>query len=115
MDAERRLVTYGTLAPGRSNHHQLDGLDGRWLRGQVHGTLHEAGWGATLGYPALVLHPDGPAVEVHVFESDDLPVHWARLDVFEGPGYQRVVTEVESSEGPLEAQLYALAPDVPQP
>ena len=29
MDPTCRLITYGTLAPGRANHHQLDGLDGR--------------------------------------------------------------------------------------
>jgi len=32
-DAHRRLATYGTLAPGRPNHHHLDGLDGRWFDG----------------------------------------------------------------------------------
>ena len=115
MDAQHRLVTYGTLAPGRPNHHQLDGLVGRWLRGQVHGTLYEEGWGASLGYPALVLDPDGPAVGVHVFESDDLPAHWARLDAFEGPGYERVTTAVHTAEGQLPAQIYALAPGQPRP
>ena len=44
------------------------------------------GWGATLGYPALVLDPTGPVVEVQLFESNDLPAHWPRLDDFEGPG-----------------------------
>ena len=34
-----RLVTYGTLAPGRPNHHQLDGLDGDWTTGWIHGDL----------------------------------------------------------------------------
>jgi hypothetical protein len=48
---EVRLATYGTLAPGRRNHGQLNELPGRWLVGQVRGSLAEAGWGATLGYP----------------------------------------------------------------
>jgi hypothetical protein len=39
--------------------------------------------GASLGYPALVLQADGPAIAVEVFESADLPDHWARLDDFE--------------------------------
>jgi gamma-glutamylcyclotransferase (GGCT)/AIG2-like uncharacterized protein YtfP len=107
-DALCRLVTYGTLAPGRPNHHQLDGLDGRWLTGEVHGWLHEAGWGAALGYPALILDPDGPAISVHVFESTDLPDHWARLDDFEGPAYERVLTTVSTPEGDLNASIYAL-------
>ena len=106
--AARRLATYGTLAPGRPNHHQLDGLTGRWLTGRVHGTLLEEGWGAALGYPALILDPSGPAVEVQVFESDDLPAHWARLDEFEGPGYDRVVVTVHTPEGEIESYLYAL-------
>jgi hypothetical protein len=58
-DAQTRLSTYGTLAPGRPNHHHLAGLPGRWLTGHVHGTLTEAGWGADLGYPGITLHPHG--------------------------------------------------------
>ena len=106
--ALHRLATYGTLAPGRPNHHQLDGLEGTWVRGHVHGTLVEAGWGADLGYPALTLDPAGPAVEVHVFDSLDLPSHWSRLDAFEGPGYQRVVTTVRTPEGDVAASIYVL-------
>ena len=51
MNAECRLVAYGTLAPGRPNHHQLDGLTGRRLEGRVHGALVQQGWGAALGTP----------------------------------------------------------------
>jgi gamma-glutamylcyclotransferase (GGCT)/AIG2-like uncharacterized protein YtfP len=109
MEAQHRLVTYGTLAPGKPNHHHLEQVKGRWLQGYVHGTFSEAGWGAVLGYPALVLDPDGPAVHVHVFESADLPGTWPRLDAFEGPGYRRVVVTVHTAEGELEAQIYALA------
>ncbi|MEU7902471.1 gamma-glutamylcyclotransferase family protein [Actinoplanes sp. NPDC049118] len=103
-----RLATYGTLAPGRPNHHQLDGLDGSWSQGQVHGTLVDAGWGAALGYPALVLDADGRPVDVQVFESADLPAHWSRLDRFEGPGYQRVATIVHTAKGEVEASVYVI-------
>jgi gamma-glutamylcyclotransferase (GGCT)/AIG2-like uncharacterized protein YtfP len=106
--ALHRLVTYGTLAPGRPNHHQLDGLEGRWSDGQVYGTLVDAGWGASLGYRALVLDPEGSAIDVQVFESADLPAHWSRLDDFEGPGYQRVVTTVRTPAGDLDASIYIL-------
>jgi gamma-glutamylcyclotransferase (GGCT)/AIG2-like uncharacterized protein YtfP len=41
--ADMRLATYGTLAPGRVNHHQLAGLDGHWRQGTVKGTLVDAG------------------------------------------------------------------------
>jgi gamma-glutamylcyclotransferase (GGCT)/AIG2-like uncharacterized protein YtfP len=106
--ALHRLATYGSLAPGRPNHHRLDGLEGRWLTGHVNGMLLDAGWGAGLGYPALILDPGGPAIKVDVFESVDLPAHWARLDAFEGPGYQRVVTTVRTSTGEVEASIYVL-------
>ena len=68
MGPNHRLATYGSLAPGRRNHSQLDGLTGRWFEGQVYGELRNAGWGASLGYPALVLDPQGSAVDVAVFE-----------------------------------------------
>ena len=106
----RRLAAYGSLAPGRPNHHELEALSGRWSEGSVRGHLRRAGWGATLGYPGLELDDDGDHVPVHVLESDDLPAHWARLDAFEGEGYRRVLATVHTSSGPLEAFVYALAP-----
>jgi gamma-glutamylcyclotransferase (GGCT)/AIG2-like uncharacterized protein YtfP len=106
-----RLATYGTLAPGRPNHDQLDGLEGRWLKGHVDGMLLNAGWGASLGYPAVVLDPVGSAIGVDVFESVDLPAHWARLDTFEGTGYERVVTTVHMRAGDVEASIYVLVRD----
>jgi hypothetical protein len=33
-----RLATYGTLAPGRPNYDQIDGLDGRWFEGHAYGS-----------------------------------------------------------------------------
>jgi gamma-glutamylcyclotransferase (GGCT)/AIG2-like uncharacterized protein YtfP len=109
MDGHSRLATYGSLAPGRPNHHHLADLRGRWFPGEVRGRLVEEGWGAPLGYPALVLDPDGPVVEVQVLESDDLAAHWARLDDFEGPGYRRVLAPVRTATGEVEACLYVLA------
>lgn len=105
----QRLAVYGTLAPGRSNHGQLDGLTGRWIDGWVRGELHEEGWGAAYGYPAIVLYDDGSPVSVQVFESNDLPAHWERLDEFEGSAYRRVEAQVTTDEGPLEAWIYVLA------
>ena len=110
MNAERRLATYGTLSPGRPNHHQLSGLNGRWSRGSVRGDLHEDGWGAAQGFPGLVLSSTGALVTVDIFTSDDLPAHWSRLDAFEGEGYRRVATEVLTPDGVVEACIYVLAP-----
>jgi gamma-glutamylcyclotransferase (GGCT)/AIG2-like uncharacterized protein YtfP len=77
----------------------------------VRGTLVQQGWGAALGYPALILDPEGPAVEVQIFESADLRSHWPRLDDFEGPGYQRVAVPVETADGRLEASIYVYKAD----
>jgi gamma-glutamylcyclotransferase (GGCT)/AIG2-like uncharacterized protein YtfP len=106
---DMRLATYGSLAPGRPNHHQLATLKGRWQKGTVRGRLVDAGWGAALGYPGLVLDPQGPSVEVHLFESPELPDHWSRLDGFEGAGYRRVVTRVRAAAGELDAWIYVIA------
>ncbi len=106
--AESRLATYGTLAPGRVNNAQLADLTGQWRRATVRGRLVEAGSGAKLGYPGLVLDPSGQEVEVHVFESPDLPDHWSRLDAFEGAGYRRVVTQVRAGEGDLDVSIYVI-------
>jgi gamma-glutamylcyclotransferase (GGCT)/AIG2-like uncharacterized protein YtfP len=108
-DQHPRLVTYGSLGPGRPNHRHVADLRGRWLRGQVHGRLVEIGWGAAMGYPALVLDTDATAIDVDVLESDDLPAHWPRLDEFEGPGYERVLTRVSTATGELDAYIYVSA------
>jgi gamma-glutamylcyclotransferase (GGCT)/AIG2-like uncharacterized protein YtfP len=75
----------------------------------LRGSLVDAGWGAKLGFPALILDPDGPPIEVFVFESDALLDHWHRLDTFEGPGYRRVTVDVSTPEGVLPASIYVLA------
>ena len=110
---DTRLAVYGTLVPGRVNHHQISALTGHWQRGTVKGKLFASGSGAALGFPGLILDPLGPPVEVHLFESADLPQHWARLDEFEGSGYQRVVTTVSTEEGEQSAWIYVLAEEHP--
>jgi len=106
-----RLATYGTLAPGRSNHGQLSALSGTWEMGTVKGRLMDEGWGAEEGYPGLVLDPDGDDVPVHLFSSDDLPDHRDRLDAFEGAGYTRRTVKVDVNGDLLEAELYTLTRD----
>jgi gamma-glutamylcyclotransferase (GGCT)/AIG2-like uncharacterized protein YtfP len=110
---DTRLAVYGTLAPGRVNHHQISALAGTWKRGTVKGKLFASGWGAALGFPGLILDPMGPFVDVDLFESTELPEHWARLDEFEGSGYRRVVTTVRTVEGERSAWIYVLAEERP--
>ena len=109
LEPKCRLAVYGTLAPGRPNHHQLDGLAGRWIEGPVDGQLLQDGWGAELGHPGISLDRDGPPISVQLFESPDLPNHWPRLDEFEGSGYRRTVTTVNTAEGDLLASIYVLS------
>lgn len=107
--ADNRLATYGTLAPGKPNHGQLSKLPGDWLTGAVRGVLKEAGWGAAMGFPGLVLDDDGDEISVHIFQSAELPGHWSRLDAFEGPGYQRRTTRAQTPLGPCDVSIYELA------
>jgi gamma-glutamylcyclotransferase (GGCT)/AIG2-like uncharacterized protein YtfP len=77
----------------------------------VRGHLLHEGWGAAAGYPGIVFDVDGPTVDVQLFESLDLPDHWARLDEFEGSGYRRMVTPVSTVSGDLLAFIHVLAPE----
>lgn len=107
-----RLAVYGPLAPGRPNHGQLAHLPGRWFDGVVRGRLHDAGWGADLGFPGLVLDDgdgDGDDIAVQIFEAESLTAEWPRLDAFEGPGYRRATVQVRTSSGAVEAHIYVLA------
>ena len=106
MSANIRLATYGTLAPGQINHHELADLDGRWSKGTVYGNLVEEGWGAAHGCPGILLDTAGEAVEVSIFQSTDLPDHWQRLDAFEGDGYQRKETVAQTDDGEMKVSIY---------
>ena len=82
----RRLVVYGTLAPGKSNHWVVKPLSGRWLPARIQGTL---GWWGTI--PHLTWSLQGQWLPVQVFCSQELPNHWDRIDQFEGSAYLRVL------------------------
>ncbi|WP_394762535.1 gamma-glutamylcyclotransferase family protein, partial [Phenylobacterium sp.] len=73
MSVEHRLVVYGSLAPGKSNHHQMDGMTGTWTPGTVRGHFRDIGWGTDQGFPGLTPDPAGPEVAVQLFTSPDLP------------------------------------------
>jgi gamma-glutamylcyclotransferase (GGCT)/AIG2-like uncharacterized protein YtfP len=111
LSPDQRLAVYGTLAPGRSNHDQLEDLQGTWRPGFVQGHLVASGWGAAEGYPGIRLDPEAPRVDVQVLESPDLPDHWPRLDEFEGEEYERMVVTVACDGERIEASIYALRPE----
>jgi len=120
--APHALAAYGTLAPGRSNAHVMDGVRGTWIPGTLRGTLHASGIGAATGYPGVVLAGTAPAhattdVPAQVLVSADLPDHWDRLDAFEGAGYRRVpaVVALEDDDAVRPAFVYELVPDAVPP
>ena len=110
---DNRLAVYGSLGPGKSNHHMLAKYPGTWTRGRVRGDLVNAGWGAAGGFPGLIPRADGPWVPVDVLESSALPNAWPDLDAFEGSEYRRVLIDVFVEDSDAEpmcvANIYALA------
>jgi gamma-glutamylcyclotransferase (GGCT)/AIG2-like uncharacterized protein YtfP len=107
------LAVYGTLAPGQPNHHVVAPLGGEWTDGLVEGDLLPVGWGAALGYPGFRPRDGGDAVAVQLLTAPLLATAWPTLDRFEGPGYQRILVPVFSTEiGPGQAserRLYTVA------
>lgn len=104
-----RLFIYGSLQPGGDNEHVLAGLEGDWETASVRGRLLEAGWGANLGYPGVVLDEAAPPVQGFLFSSAQLESFWPELDHFEGGEYERCQVEVSLPSGAtVTAHIYAL-------
>ncbi|SEE95476.1 gamma-glutamylcyclotransferase family protein [Pseudomonas deceptionensis] len=104
-----RLFVYGTLGPGGPNEHVMTNIGGTWEPASLKGRLVQAGWGAEMGFPGLVIAEDGDEIHGHVFCSGNFPMHWQALDDFEGAEYQRVLTQVTLGNGSLiDAHVYAL-------
>ena len=102
-----RLFIYGSLQPGGPNEHVLAAIGGDWEPAVIRGKLVESGWGASIGYPALVLDAHGDEIDGHVFSSANLGAQWTSLDAFEGDEYKRVVATVALASGAqVEAQVY---------
>ncbi len=116
-----RLAVYGSLAPGRQNHHIVERLGGEWTEGVVEGELVTYGWGAAIGYLALYVRSGGPAVPVQLLTSVALRDAWPDLDAFEGAEYRRVVAPVWSPASAGKrllltvANLYEAALEGPKP
>lgn len=102
----QRLFVYGTLGPDGPNRSVLARIGGRWIPAAARGRLESAGWGAGMGYPALVLDLEEDPVPGHVFVSPDLAAHWDELDAFEGQEYERVRTSVLLRDGDEEVEAF---------
>lgn len=84
-----RVFIYGSLQPGGPNEHVLANVCGCWEAAVVKGRLVNAGWGASLGYPGLVLDDCEQEVHGQVLTSSELGTKWAELDQLEGDEYVR--------------------------
>jgi gamma-glutamylcyclotransferase (GGCT)/AIG2-like uncharacterized protein YtfP len=105
-----RLAAYGSLAPGKKNHHMMAGMEGTWRKAVLRGSLRNEGWGAGQGFPGFLWDGSNAPVAAQVFSSRDLPRHWQRLDDFEGAEYQRILVPVEMEDGEIEmCNVYELA------
>ena len=76
---QQHLFVYGTLGPNKPNAHILEVIAGTWSKGSVKGLLKEAGWGAELGFPGLMLNSDGQTVDGYIFSSEQLDTLWNSL------------------------------------
>ena len=109
VDTMNKLFVYGTLGPGRPNEHILKNIGGTWEEATVIGKLHQEGWGATMGYPAIVLDENGDNVDGYLFTSKNISQHWHELDEFEGEAYKRVITKVKlKNKSIVDAYIYEL-------
>jgi gamma-glutamylcyclotransferase (GGCT)/AIG2-like uncharacterized protein YtfP len=106
----RRLAVYGSLAPGKKNHHVIAGIHGSWRKAVLRGSLHNEGWGAGEGFPGFFWDGTNTPVAAQVFSSRELPHYWPRLDEFEGAEYRRILVPAEIlGEGIEICNVYALA------
>jgi gamma-glutamylcyclotransferase (GGCT)/AIG2-like uncharacterized protein YtfP len=109
-----RLFIYGSLQPGGPNEHVLAGIPGQWQPAVVRGILVNAGWGASLGYPGLVLGECGQEVHGQIFTSTELGPKWAELDQLEGDEYVRTKLSAFLLDGKkVVAHAYLLNRDRP--
>ncbi len=98
----QRLAVYGTLAPGKTNHHVIAEIQGTWDRGWIRGVLGRIG-----PYPACRWKPHAMRIPVQVLSSSRLLDHWERLDRFEGTAYRRILAPVTNAGGRVHvANLY---------
>lgn len=102
--AHERLCVYGTLRPGEENHHLMEPLDGNWEEVTYRGYF--LGPDQSYGYPRIAWTPHGDVNTAMLVSSSKLPSQWASLDAFEGEDYCRLLTIVETENGPVIANIY---------
>lgn len=109
MDPNHVLIVYGSLAPGKENHHVISHIEGEWKKALIAGVLEDRGWGAGLGYPGFIPKENENSILVDIFISTELPKYWPEIDEFEGDEYQRIVIPFKMEDGTKDkGSIYAL-------
>ena len=98
FQTRHRLAVYGTLAPGKPNHHVVAPLGGEWSDGVIEGELMQTGWGAAMGYAAFRPLPGAGTIAVKLLTAPALDSAWDRLDDFEGEGYRRILVPIFAAD-----------------
>lgn len=95
------LIAYGSLMPGKSNHHLVDDIQGEWITGTIQGHVVNPHWEMHGGYPVLSLDRslEQTSVPVAILLAEDMNDWWDRLDYFEGDEYKRVMTKYQGYDG----------------
>ena len=108
VNAECRLVTYGTLGPGRPNHHQLDGLDGRWLKDTSTGCSSTPAGARALATQHWSFKPT-VRQSMSRFSSQPTCQITGHASTTSRATDQRVVTTVRTPTGEMDAFIYVQA------
>ena len=103
------LFVYGTLCPGRENEQVLSVIGGQFEKASLKGVHYPDGWLEGFPYPGIELDESGDEIQGYIFSSPELYKHWGRLDAFEGPNYERVLTRVLTEDNKtIEAYVYVI-------
>ena len=97
----RRLVSYGTLAPGQRNQQLVADVPGNWEECSIRGLIH-----VDRGLSTFSWNPVGSEVKASLFSSTDLPTLWHKIDAFEGSGYKRRLIPAKTQAGIVIANVY---------
>ncbi len=98
--------------PNCPNGHILENIVGKFTPATVKGTLVNAGWSASMGYPGIKLTENGDTIHGYLFSSNNLINHWDFLDDFEGDEFHRVPVTVERYDGiDIDTYIYTVKVD----
>jgi len=97
----KKLISYGTLAPGQPNHSLVSDLKGEWDECVIRGALNQ-----DQGLSQFSWDPAGSEQNASLFTSGDLPTNWHRIDKFEGARYRRRLVPTKTRTGIAIAYAY---------